>query len=73
LPYITNIHKQKKVVDFEYLSKDASTSQFLAIANKRIDDSDTDVSLGESLVIPLFINSKGVSVQGTETSIPNYL
>jgi len=70
---ITVAPKGKKVIDFEYLSKDASTSEFLAIANKRIDDTDTDVSLGESLVIPLFINSKGVSVQGTETSIPNYL
>ena len=70
---ITVAPKGKKVVEFEYLSKDASTSEFLAIANKRIDDTDIDVSLGESLVIPLFINSKGVSVQGTETSIPNYL
>lgn len=70
---ITVAPKGKKVIDFEYLSKDANTSEFLAIANKRIDDSDIDVSLGESLVIPLFINSKGVSVKGTETSIPNYL
>jgi hypothetical protein len=41
---ITVAPKQKKIVDFEFLSKDTSTSQFLAIANKRIDDTDTDVS-----------------------------
>lgn len=69
---ITVAPKQKKIVEFEYLGKDTNISQFLAIANKRVEDNDSDVSLGESLVITLFINSKGASVAGTETFVPNY-
>lgn len=64
--------KKKVSVSFEYLGNKTDSSQFLAIANKRIEESDNDVSLGESLVIPLFVNSKGISVQGTETFVPNY-
>lgn len=69
---ITVLPKKKVLVSFEYLGNKVDSSQFLAIANKRVEESDSDVSLGESLVIPLFVNSKGSNVQGTETFIPNY-